>query len=108
MKFLFTAISMIIILSIPTLTKADDTKKEAKRYFVEYKAKRHAREFDVARRKLEAAIALDPDEPLYLYELAKLQGSRVPPFKPIPGQKYDTVKRFMNLFKMFSIKIIKR
>jgi len=108
MRILFLAICLII-LSSPLL--ADDKKMEAKRYFAEYKSKRHAREFDGARRKLEAAIALDPDEPLYLYELAKLQGSRVPPFKPIPyGQKHDNVKRFMNLFKMFkeSIEIYDR
>jgi hypothetical protein len=101
-KRLFAVVSMMVILSIPVLTKANDSKKEAERYFSVYKSKRHAREFDVARRKLEAAIALDPDEPLYLYELAKLMGSRLPPFKPVPyGQKYDTVKHFMNFFTMF-------
>jgi hypothetical protein len=93
------------------LTKANDSKKEAKHYFAEYKSKCHSQEFDAARRKLEAAIALDPDEPLYLYELAKLQGSRVPPYKPAArGEEYYTVKRFMNLFEMFkeSIEIYDR
>jgi len=105
---LFITISLTILSSS---LLADDAKMEAKRYFSEYKSKRLAREFDGARRKLEAAIALDPDEPLYLYELAKLTGSRVPPFKPVPyGKKNDNVKRFMNLFEMFkeSIEIYDR
>jgi len=99
------------MLFIPAQIKAGDTKKEAKRYFEEYKSQYHARKFDAARRKLETAIALAPDEPLYLYELAKLQGSRVPPYKPpARGEEYYTVKRFMNLFEMFkeSIEIYDR
>ena len=64
---------------------ATDAAKEAKRYFSEYQSKHHAGEFEEAERKLQAAIALAPDEPLYLYKLAKLRGSTVPPYKPVPA-----------------------
>lgn len=52
-----------------------DARQEARRFFNEYSFFRSIRNHSVAKRKVEAAIALDPDEPDYLYGLAEFTGS---------------------------------
>ena len=49
-----------------------DNKEEAKRFFMEYEFFLQTGKYYIAKRKLEAAIALSPDNPDYLYELAKV------------------------------------
>lgn len=51
-----------------------DNKEEAKRFWAEYKFFRQADLYSIAKHKLEAAVALFPDNPDYLYELAEFSG----------------------------------
>ncbi len=92
---------ILIAAAFPIYCVTSEQKQEAERYFNEYKAKRHATEYDTARKKLEAAIALNPDEPRYLYELADFTASTVYPFKPKKPGEYFTTERFMAQFSRF-------
>ncbi len=92
---------ILIAATFPVYCATSEQKQEAERYFNEYKAKRHVKEYDTARKKLEAAIALAPDEPRYLYELASYTGSVAFPFDPyVVGGRYSP-KSFMALFEKF-------
>ena len=58
-------------LSVPVAVNSVSDKKEAERFFNEYKFCARIDELNAAERKLEAAIALNPDSPQYRIELAR-------------------------------------
>jgi hypothetical protein len=74
-----------------------DSKREAKRFWDEYKFFRQADQYSTAKHKLEAAVALCPDNPDYLYELAEFSGYfSLKYYRSCPANKSE---RFMFLLK---------
>lgn len=77
-KTIETALSELSqFLSLPLPANTVSGKEEAKRFFNEYKFARRVGELGNAERKLQAAIALDPNVPQYRFELAYLQPEKV-------------------------------